>query len=493
MAITRMQIPEQIRGYQDGGLASIDAFMPISTTEDSTVSQDNIDELRSNPSLQMLNFLRPKPFEETRRKYQDRLGGLYQEPKALDFYDLATDLSKSIMAAPPSQGPFRSLASGFNTFSDRMKAQENETKKYRQKIALEATKLAMDDERKAEDRLRDFVAEMYEQQSIGDVDVVTLQYEEFDLEGNPTGRQITRSFDKKTQAKEILGILRNQSGVKVSDLPQPTGETTLDKEAAKNVLANKTEYDKQGSTNYGKLDAIQRAKIIAEDLGEGGYGRLESISLPFRQIIAGIAPWAVDLEKLKGQEALESLSIIFTLANVAQTKGAISNREMELFQRAAPSLGQTYQGFMLALDIQERAARKSIEFNQEYNAELSRLMRENPNILGAQLNSKMADWETQWRKDGRDSFITDEQKQKIAEYDAKAREKGIASNYSTYEEKKLKFYRDRDRRNQVDVDQKLMDQFTSLSPEQLKIVQEALADETLSQKDKKTLIEEALQ
>jgi hypothetical protein len=105
----------------------------------------------------------------------------------------------------------------------------------------------------------------------------------------------------------------------------------------------------------------------------------------------------------------------------------------------------------------------------------------------------MADWETQWKKDGRDSFITDEQKQKIAEYDAKAREKGIASNYSTFEEKKLKFYRDRDRRNQVDVDQKLMDKFTSLSPEELKIVQQALADETLSQEDKQTLIEEALQ
>jgi hypothetical protein len=38
-----------------------------------------------------------------------------------------------------------------------------------------------------------------------------------------------------------------------------------------------------------------------------------------------------------------------------------------------------------------------------------------------------------------------------------------------------------------------MDKFTSLSPEELKIVQEALADETLSQKDKQTLIEEALQ
>ena len=50
------------------------------------------------------------------------------------------------------------------------------------------------------------------------------------------------------------------------------------------------------------------------------------------------------------------------MANVAATKGAVSDKEMALFKSAAPFLGQTYEGFMLALQIQEQAAVKQTEY-----------------------------------------------------------------------------------------------------------------------------------
>ena len=76
---------------------------------------------------------------------------------------------------------------------------------------MKAAELAMSDVSKAEDKLRDFVIDSYQDQLAGDVDVVTLQFDEVDEQGQPTGRRVTRSFDKKTQSKQILQALRQQN------------------------------------------------------------------------------------------------------------------------------------------------------------------------------------------------------------------------------------------------------------------------------------------
>ena len=49
-----------------------------------------------------------------------------------------------------------------------------------------------------------------------------------------------------------------------------------------------------------------------------------------------------------------------------QTKGAISNREMQLFIDASPTLGSTYDGYMKQLELLERLASRDSDFYKAY-------------------------------------------------------------------------------------------------------------------------------
>lgn len=161
-----------------------------------------------------------------------------------------------------------------------------------------------------------------------------------------------------------------------------------------------------------------------------------------------MAPWATDLEKLRGQEALKSVTIIFTLANVAQTKGAISNKEMTLFEQASPNLGQTYEGFLFTLDIQEAIARKEAEFAREYSDEFNRLMKENPGLKGPGAKAAMDAWTAKWREEGRDKFLTEEQKAKIQKAADDAKRMGIG-DYTGYQERRDAFIKEQNERGQL--------------------------------------------
>ena len=61
------------------------------------------------------------------------------------------------------------------------------------------------------------------------------------------------------------------------------------------------------------------------------------------------------------------------MAIVGQTRGAISNREMDMFLAASPVLGSTYDGFMKQLTYLDRIAERSQQFSIDYNEEANRL------------------------------------------------------------------------------------------------------------------------
>ena len=162
-----------------------------------------------------------------------------------------------------------------------------------------------------------------------------------------------------------------------------------------------------------------------------------------------MAPWAgIDKERLKGQEALRSVTIIFTLANVAQTKGAISNKEMTLFEQASPNLGQTYEGFLFTLNIQEEIARKEAEFAREYSDEFNRLMEENPNLKGPGAKAAMDAWTAKWKEEGRDKFLTEEQRARIQKAADDAKKMGIG-DYTGYEERRDAFIKEQNDRGRL--------------------------------------------
>ena len=479
MAISRAQMEEQIKGFQEGGEA--DAFDPTQAISGTSSLDPRISALAQ--------ALAVPDFEKRSQQYRDRLSSVYAPSEPANFYDLATDLGRAILSAPADTGPFGAAGAGFVAFSDRLKAAKEEDKKNRRAVALKAAELAMSDVSKAEDKLRDFVIDSYQDQLAGDVDVVTLQFDEVDEQGQPTGRRVTRSFDKKTQSKQILQALRQQNGVKVADLPDVQGESTLDKKSSEIFVKDWLAVSKKGNDAYGRIDNIRKAKEIAGDLGPAGFGAGQQLTLPFRQLIADMAPWAgIDKERLKGQEALRSVTIIFTLANVAQTKGAISNKEMTLFEQASPNLGQTYEGFLFTLNIQEEIARKEAEFAREYSDEFNRLMEENPNLKGPGAKAAMDAWTAKWKEEGRDKFLTEEQRARIQKAADDAKKMGIG-DYTGYEERRDAFIKEQNDRGRLASNAALeRSPLGELDPDKMEILRKAAQDPSITPEEYNQLV-----
>ena len=465
----------QIRRFDEGGINEVDVFedystgtglKPLDMTQfeetETTPSSDAVDLKGIAPSLDsgylnlLTQALAPVDYETKSDQYKSRLQGLYEPPTKPSFYDLMSDLGAGIMSQPTTAGAFPGIAAGFNTFSARMKADRDERKKQRQAIALEAAKLAMDDERKAEERIREFAMELIQNQASGEADLITLTYDEMDENGQFTGKKITRSFDKKSQGKEIKRILANQNPVVVSDLPDPSPEGKLSEEDAKALSKQSTEIAAQEAQSYAALDNLSEAERLAGELGEKGFGATQELTLGFRQFFGQVAPWlGVDLDKVSKQEALATITIGFALANVSQTKGAVSNAEMNLFIKSAPFLGQTYEGFLRSIDIQRRVATKQQEYAREYQAELDRITREagerGVTLTGTQARNAMNRWNSQWRAENRDSFLTEDDKKAIEKARNDAQAGGFRGDYSKFESKYQKFLRDTSSRNQRSV------------------------------------------
>ncbi len=458
MSISRSQMEEQIRGFAAGG----DPFAPSNFLSEpepdpfdfDPLPQDIQDQIALDQAaqaqapaaspdpinseiamLQQLMASRPS-YDENVAKYQERLAATQAPSRAPSFYELMSDLGAAISAAPADMGAFTSMSGGFKTFSDRMRANAAEERKYRQQIALEAAKMAMEDERKAEQKLQDFAMEAYlnAAKSAGDdVDLVTLQYDEVDANGTFTGRRLQRSFDKSTQRKQITNILRTQNGIDVEALPEAPGETEGDKAAWKDLIAEGTRINDAATKAYGKQDTIFNAKAIASELGEEGFGRADEFLVGFRGFLADVAPWSMsdeEFSKLSKQEALAALTIDFTMANVAATKGAVSDKEMALFKSAAPFLGQTYEGFMLALQIQEQAAVKQTEYADSYNSEYENYTTNNPKATGREAKAHMDRWSREWQRGEQSRFLSEQQIEKIKAFEKDAKDRGIKTPYS---------------------------------------------------------------
>lgn len=480
MTIGRPQMEYQIKGYQAGGPAEEEEDVFAS----SGVDTSSIDA----QTAMLLKALQPPSFEESQQKYASRLGGLYQPARRPNIYDLATQLSSSILSRPQDEGVFIGLGMGFNAFNDQVRKSEEEERKQKRALALKAAELAMEDERSAEKMLREYAFDILKSKSVtSEPKIITLEYDEQDENGQFTGRKVRGSFDAVTQAPLIRRIITTQNGLKTTDLPDKSPESEVDKAMAKDWVASRNLIREGAKTASATIDTVNQAKRIAGELGPENFGAFETWTLPLRNFVAGITPKGfIDTGTLGMQQSLAQITIGFTLANVAQTKGAISNKEMELFKEASPFLGQTYEGFMFALDLQERVARKKNEFSREYLLHEKEFMRQNPNATGYEINSEMGRWTDDWEASGRNRFMTDDDLAAIERYKKSGEGLGLA-DFSDYESRYNDLLRKQDQRRVQEVESLTSDPEAKTKNE---IMQEIFSDPDLSPEDKLQLIQD---
>lgn len=165
----------------------------------------------------------------------------------------------------------------------------------------------------------------------------------------------------------------------------------------------------QGLSAQSQKARINRAKQLLANIETGTLTpTTATVKGAFRDLMG---PEALNALGIKDDtpvaDALRSLGTQFTLGFVDQTKGAISNAEMDLFQKASPGLANSTEGNMLILEMaggitdrQQKVAKLAREYRQKrgridegFMAELEKFHEANPLFtedLSKRIDSTMA-------------------------------------------------------------------------------------------------------
>ena len=102
-------------------------------------------------------------YDTEQKKYAERLQEFSPPPDRYNFFDLATDISRGLTAQQQTDRPDSlagGLALGFNQASQSMQQKKVEYAKARREIGLQAARMAMQSEEKANDYLNKALAEL---------------------------------------------------------------------------------------------------------------------------------------------------------------------------------------------------------------------------------------------------------------------------------------------------------------------------------------------
>ena len=350
MAISRMQLPEEIDAFANGG--------DISSTPNSAFADLGAQMMQPN-------------YEESLEKYKNRLASMAPQRKKMSVYDLASELGRGLLQTPNTGGAsaFTGLGVGFNNVSEKIKADEDMYAKENREVQMMAMNLAMKDEQQAKDYLNQIALKRIDAVN-KDVDYTVLEYDE--IVGGQTVTTRVRKPQTTAGNIEIDDIYATKQNVRevkpaTTQINMP-GINDQDKEALKQIYKNQTVFSEKAQASNATLDQVDEARFLAEEVGPQNFGPLSRSTLKLREFMSGMG-WDDLLEDpgiIAPQKALNQLSMGFTMGIVSQTKGAISNKEMQLFIDASPTLGSTYPGYLKQLELLERLASRDSDFYKAY-------------------------------------------------------------------------------------------------------------------------------
>lgn len=109
-----------------------------------------------------------------------------------------------------------------------------------------------------------------------------------------------------------------------------------------------------GNNVYTDLANLKRGMKLLDSGIETGFGK--NFEIGAKQLLNR---FGVDTKNLAGEEELRKILGDQVMARIAQTKGAISNKEMELFQRWSANIGNTPEGNKAILNFQINALERA--------------------------------------------------------------------------------------------------------------------------------------
>jgi len=415
MTISRMGI-SSLMGYQDGG--------------------DVVD------PLELLKQAAESNYEKDFEKYQKRLSAMQGQRSPVSFYDVASKLGAGLLAQQSEKFPSigRGLGMGFQSLSADIAKKREERKKEEQAIAMKAMELSMQDEQQGQKFLNDYALKMIDMQN---KDIKTMDFDTSMLIGavDETGQPLLNpqtgvAYKSKTTLKAndpfindllALGATNIDRASTNINLQGPGSE--LDKKRASKIADAEAKWQEEADAASALRDQVMIARSLADELGRDGFGPVDSLTMGLRGLMVDLGMGnLVDSDKLATQQALTQTSIGFVMALVGKTKGAISNKEMEIFFQASPTLGSTYDGYMRMLGYMDRIAELSERYNAEWQNESVRLAEKGASI--SEINAAFANFKTEFKQKPENKLLqTEKEVQELKDIADKATYNEVNRNY----------------------------------------------------------------
>ena len=361
-------------------------------------------------------------FDTSFDKYQSRLSALRTPSQPVSFYDVASKLGAGLLAQQAEKFPSigRGLGMGFQSLSEEIAKRKEQKRKEEEAVAMKAMELAITDERQAQKYLNDYALKMIDMAN-KDIKTITLDTSMLvgavGTDGKPLeNTQTGVPFRDKTKLKandpylnELLGLGAVVLDRASTNINLQGAGNELDKKRAANIADAEAKWQEEANAATALRDQVAIARSLAQDLGPDGFGAAENLTLGMRNIMAGLGfDNLVDVDKLATQQALTQTSIGFVMALVGKTKGAISNREMDIFFAASPTLGSTYQGYMKMLGYMDRIA----ELTEKYNAEWQAKQVDLQGKSISEINAEFAKFKKEFKEKPENKLIQSEEERK---------------------------------------------------------------------------------
>lgn len=421
MTISRMGI-SSLMGYQDGG---------------------DVDLLKSARKRAEANY------DNSFDKYQQRLSAIQSKRSPVSFYEAAGKIGAGLLAQQAEKFPSigRGLGIGFQSLSEEIAKRREEKRKEEQAIAMKAMELSLQDEQQGQKFLNDYALKMIDMQN-KDIKTITFDtsmlVDALDENGEAVINPKTGvPFTSKTTVRandsfinDLLTLGATEIDRAATNINLGAGGNELDKKRAGKIADAEAKWQEESDAATALRDQVMIARSLANELGPDGFGPVDSLTMGLRGLMIDLGMGnLVDSDKLATQQALTQTSIGFVMALVGKTKGAISNKEMEIFFQASPTLGSTYDGYMRMLGYMDRIAELSERYNTEWQAKSVELQGKSI----SEINAEFAKFKTEFKAKPENKLIqTDEELKELKDIADKKTYNEVNKNYLTIQKEAQK-------------------------------------------------------
>jgi hypothetical protein len=400
MSISRSQIPEEIDAFQFGG----DPSNPQATDPNAMQSIDT-QASQLEEQLKLLDTYRSKYVPDYGAKYQEYFSMLKPfvgERRRASIYDLATELSRGLAAqAASGQAPSigTGLAYGFNSFSDAEKARRNADEEALRAMQLKAAGMAIEDVKSGEKLYNQLITDTLIK------DPTKLGNVEYFVKVGEDGKTIESMQTAYEKDKASIDALLAQGYRRQSKAPEtiftgPGAKDKIEEKIMTDVIdANnqRLEKSKLALANDQNLDKFA---YLQSFIPEGGLGKGAVLTGNLKEYLIDL-PVVGDLIDEKGigaRQAIKNVQINFTLDIVGPYKGAISNKELDIFQASVASLANERMANDFIIITSKRANQIARDYATAMDKEQLRLntMWNNGEISAAQVQSGMQEFESKY-------------------------------------------------------------------------------------------------